>query len=176
MDSRVENVISMFNELTGTLYLYSLICLTNAGDDISTRENLGMALIYIVMLAVGVNTLKVVIMISIQIVKRIALKWRSKKITVKSIGTQTEKYEPAMPRIPEAAEEAEENPQETEQVKEEAKEAVQLVENFNMDQKWQGKPSMFGVNGENELAFPRIQTQRNVQQSWIDDDSIQQMT
>ncbi|TNV86529.1 hypothetical protein FGO68_gene670 [Halteria grandinella] len=71
MNTNLENAICFFNEVMTTFYLYALIGLAAAGEDITLRENLGLALISILLFTILVNILKVLIMIIFEIVMKI---------------------------------------------------------------------------------------------------------
>jgi len=60
-----------------TIYLYVLIGLAIASDDIALRENIGLALISILLFSLLVNVLKVFIMIIIELCKKIQQKLAS---------------------------------------------------------------------------------------------------
>ncbi|TNV72002.1 hypothetical protein FGO68_gene16158 [Halteria grandinella] len=59
LDTRLENTISLFNELMVSLYLYVLISLTDYND--SLRDQAGAALLYIVLISFLANFLKLLI-------------------------------------------------------------------------------------------------------------------
>ncbi|TNV86389.1 hypothetical protein FGO68_gene14343 [Halteria grandinella] len=79
MSSQSENAICFFNEVMTTFYLYALIGLAAAGDDIALRENIGLALISILLLTLFANITKVLIVIIIEIVKKIRRKLNSRR-------------------------------------------------------------------------------------------------
>ncbi|TNV86436.1 hypothetical protein FGO68_gene13577 [Halteria grandinella] len=79
-ESRVENGISLFNELMASVYLFILICLANAPDDLTIRENLGLALISTLLFTLLINLLKVLITIGLEIFKRIKRKWCTPRV------------------------------------------------------------------------------------------------
>ncbi|TNV86253.1 hypothetical protein FGO68_gene15283 [Halteria grandinella] len=102
MDSRIENMMCTFNELMATIYLYTLIGLATAGDDIALRENLGLALISILLLALSTNILKVLIMIICEIVKKIRRKCTQNE-RVAILSQHSRKYASTMPLTQEEA-------------------------------------------------------------------------
>ena len=59
-EKSIDQKIAFFNELMISIYLYLLICLTDFHGDSSLRENIGFALLLIVLLTVGINFVKVV--------------------------------------------------------------------------------------------------------------------
>ena len=58
MDGASDNAIAVVNELAVSLYLYLMLCLTEFTGDASLRNELGTAMLYLVMLTVGLNFLK----------------------------------------------------------------------------------------------------------------------
>ncbi|TNV86600.1 hypothetical protein FGO68_gene11197 [Halteria grandinella] len=93
MDSRIDNAICLFNELMASIYLHVLIGLTIASEDIELRENLGLALISILLFSLFVNILKVFIMIGIEIVKKAKQKLCSQSDKVIHLRNNAKKYE-----------------------------------------------------------------------------------
>jgi hypothetical protein len=58
MDGASDNAISVTNEVAVSLYLYLMLCLTEFTGDASLRNDIGNAMLYLVMLTVGLNFLK----------------------------------------------------------------------------------------------------------------------
>ncbi|TNV87291.1 hypothetical protein FGO68_gene9418 [Halteria grandinella] len=83
LDTRLENAISLFNELMVSLYLYVLISLTDYND--SLRDQAGIALLYIVLISFFANFVKLLIQTSILFKSRmIPLLKRYLKLYLKS--------------------------------------------------------------------------------------------
>jgi hypothetical protein len=59
-DTRVDNLMLYFNELTVSLYLYLVIGITDYNEGVDTFEGLGIALFSLILVAFGVNLLKAV--------------------------------------------------------------------------------------------------------------------
>ncbi|TNV86328.1 hypothetical protein FGO68_gene1229 [Halteria grandinella] len=72
--SKIENSISLFNELMASFYIYALIGLASTSNNILLRKNLGLVLIAILLLALFINLLKVIIQIGISLFKKISEK------------------------------------------------------------------------------------------------------
>ncbi|TNV86571.1 hypothetical protein FGO68_gene9232 [Halteria grandinella] len=68
--SKVENMMSFFNEVMASCYLYTLIGLAHASDDFALRELLGLVLISLLLFALLVNLLKVLIQIGTELVRK----------------------------------------------------------------------------------------------------------
>ncbi|TNV86760.1 hypothetical protein FGO68_gene837 [Halteria grandinella] len=85
MASKVENAISLFNELMATFYLYSLIVIAQLNDEKEMREQLGLILISILLATLTVNSMKVFTMIGIEIVRKIRQKMASSTIVKKHV-------------------------------------------------------------------------------------------
>ncbi|TNV71996.1 hypothetical protein FGO68_gene11009 [Halteria grandinella] len=97
LDTRLENTISLFNELMVSLYLYVLISLTDYNDTL--RDQAGAALLYIVLISFLANFLKLLFQTSLLFKSRLLpllkrhlqlfIKKRSKQrvITLKPIST-----------------------------------------------------------------------------------------
>ncbi|TNV86575.1 hypothetical protein FGO68_gene11002 [Halteria grandinella] len=118
MDSPLENAICLFNELMATCYLYVLIGLASAGDDIPLREALGLSLISLLILAIVVNMLKVFILIGVEIYKRIRKRWCNReRVTVSTV--EAKKH--PMPELEEIKEDIREEEEETEEFKGDAR-------------------------------------------------------
>ncbi|TNV86722.1 hypothetical protein FGO68_gene2271 [Halteria grandinella] len=122
MDSLVENIICLFNEVMTTIYLYTLIGFVITSDNIVLRESIGLVLISILLFVILVNFFKVLIMIIIEIVKKIKEKLSSQNQKVTIIRIQQQKYPSKMPSIPEA------QVYDIEEVKEEIKEEIKQEE------------------------------------------------
>jgi len=58
MDGASDNAISLINEVAVSLYLYLMLGLTEFTGDASLRNEIGNAMLYLVMLTVGLNILK----------------------------------------------------------------------------------------------------------------------
>ncbi|TNV86216.1 hypothetical protein FGO68_gene12400 [Halteria grandinella] len=102
MESRIENMMCTFNELMATIYLYTLIGLATADDDIALRENLGLTLISILLLALSANILKVLIMIICEIMKKIRRQCQQNgRVTI--LRQHSRKYASTVPHTQEEA-------------------------------------------------------------------------
>jgi hypothetical protein len=58
IDGASDNAIAVVNEFAVSLYLYLMLCLTEFTGDASLRTELGNAMLYLIMLTVGLNFLK----------------------------------------------------------------------------------------------------------------------
>ena len=58
MDGLSDNAISVINEVAVSLYLYLMLCLTEFYGDASLRNEIGNAMLYLVLITVGLNVLK----------------------------------------------------------------------------------------------------------------------
>ncbi|TNV86505.1 hypothetical protein FGO68_gene13225 [Halteria grandinella] len=117
LDTIVENAICLFNEVMATLYIYALIAIANSGDEIDLRENLGLVLMSILLTTLAVNIIKVVIMMGIEIFKKIRRKLKSTNNKVIIFSKQARKHVFEMPST------------QNEEVREEIKEEIKLEEN-----------------------------------------------
>ncbi|TNV86440.1 hypothetical protein FGO68_gene11927 [Halteria grandinella] len=99
MDSKIENSICLFNELMTIIYLYALICLANAGDDIELREGIGLALITILLFVILANLAKVFVMIGIEIVQKFKGKRCFSILHVIHLRNQVMKFPSSIPNI-----------------------------------------------------------------------------
>ena len=57
-DTKMDNLLLYFNELTVSLYVYLLFGITDFNDGIDTFEALGVALFCLILVAFGMNLLK----------------------------------------------------------------------------------------------------------------------
>jgi hypothetical protein len=78
MPTQNENKLSVFNEFMVSLYLYTLINLTDFFGENKYREESGYVLVGIIFLSVLVNILKFVSLISIEIISKYK-EWRREK-------------------------------------------------------------------------------------------------
>ncbi|TNV86619.1 hypothetical protein FGO68_gene15456 [Halteria grandinella] len=165
MDPFAENLICLFNEIMATIYLYTLIGLAIASDNIVSRENIGIALISILLLSLLINILKVLIMIVIEVVKKIKEKLNSSDNRVQIIQKSVQKYPSSMPSIPEARElDLEEDKEEKkEEMKEEIIDQQQLQQHLGSTmRKKKGRFKKKKIQSRrlllNETNFPQQQS------------------
>ncbi|TNV86627.1 hypothetical protein FGO68_gene11318 [Halteria grandinella] len=166
MDSYAENAICLFNELMATIYLYVLIGLAIASDDIVLRENIGLGLISILLFSLLVNLLKVLIMMIIQVIKKIKQKVASSNYRIRIIRKPVHKFPSSMPNITEVKKyELEEyKEEEKEEIKEEFKDEEQVQQQKGKSKKkkkFKKKKAQSRwqlLNEQNETKDPTIQT------------------
>ena len=74
MQNRLENRITLFNEIMVSFYLYLMMGLTDFYGENSPRNEIGWALLFLVMFTVGVNLVK-----TMHLDFRHLIRWLSKK-------------------------------------------------------------------------------------------------
>ncbi|TNV86829.1 hypothetical protein FGO68_gene3421 [Halteria grandinella] len=92
-ETKVEQVISMFNEGMTSIYIYTQMCLTDLGT-LDDRDNLGITLFAIMIFTFSVNFIKVMYCFGKEIIAKVKLacqKMRESRNTDRVINLQTTK-------------------------------------------------------------------------------------
>ncbi|TNV85776.1 hypothetical protein FGO68_gene10972 [Halteria grandinella] len=61
LDSKMENIVSLFNEIMASLYLYGLFTLTDSMGKNQIKEECGFALLVLVIFTISLNIIKVML-------------------------------------------------------------------------------------------------------------------
>ncbi|TNV86291.1 hypothetical protein FGO68_gene1612 [Halteria grandinella] len=86
LDSRLENNITLFNELMTSLFLYGLFTLTDSMGRNESKVECGLAMLYLVFFTISVNMFKVLVQLILMINFRILFKKLTRKSKDKVIS------------------------------------------------------------------------------------------